>query len=174
MDCGCISVLMKDELHPTVVDVLMKYQTVFFEDSIWFSIRVKQYKEDTPYGRNAWVDQLTSVFGKFPEQEVEICGQSNHIFIAAHEIIRCFGGLLFIGLGDDPEYLNRLPGTFIRLVENGPENASFDEEKAEIHLLNHIAIKVWARNAVPEEYERYSIDSYFKDSIDVSKYLSEN
>ena len=160
MDCGCISVLMKDKLHPAIITLLRRYQKYIGQDSIWFTIRVKPHLKDTDFGRHALIDQLTEVFGKFPEHEVTICGQANHIFIAAHEIIRCFGGLMFISLGDDPRILRNLPGKVIQLVLDDPDHSTDpdSEDFVDRYLLDHVAIKAWATQLDPEEYDRYSLD----------------
>ncbi len=41
-------------------------------------------------------------------------------------------------------------------------------------MLDHTAIKAWNKELLPEEFNKFSIDTYFRDSIDVSKYPSEN
>jgi hypothetical protein len=63
----------------------------------------------------------------------------------------------------------------MRLIYHEPDNNdSDDEETDERHMLDHTAIKAWNKELLPEEFNKFSIDSYFRDSIDFSKNPSEN
>ena len=92
MACACIGVYRKERLDESFREILRSYQKYIIEDTCWFSIEL-EYHMKTTY-TDFEKQQLTKVFGCFPEQEILIFGECDRIFVAAYEIIRHFGGLL--------------------------------------------------------------------------------
>jgi hypothetical protein len=107
-DCACIGVYRKERLDACYRGILLNYQKFVIEDTCWFLIAPEWHQKPTytDYERQ----QLTEVFGKFPEQVIWIFGECDRIFVAAYEIIIHFGGLLDVNLSGDRKEINQHPG----------------------------------------------------------------
>lgn len=108
MEGACIGVYMKDRLDDSSREILKIYERYVIEDTPLFLIAPEwhQIPSYTEYERQ----QLTEVFGQFPEQVIWIFGECDRIFVAAYEIIKHFGGLLSVNLGGKREEINLSPG----------------------------------------------------------------
>jgi hypothetical protein len=107
MEGACIGVYMKSRLDDSSREILKIYEKYVIEDTPLFLIApVWHMKPDySEYEKQ----QLTDVFGKFPEQVIWIFGECDRIFVAAYEIIVHFGGLLNVNLGGKSEEINSHP-----------------------------------------------------------------
>lgn len=94
MDGGCISILRTKELNQIEWDQLERYRTVAKLVLSYFSIRLKK-----PVFRDLFErEQIIEVFGHHPQSELTICGFADVIFAAAEDMLRMFGGYLYLGL----------------------------------------------------------------------------
>jgi|WetSurSiteA1Bulk_404760.scaffolds.fasta_scaffold92264_2 hypothetical protein len=135
MACACIGVYRKERLDESYREILRQYQKYVIEDTCWFSIELEWHMKPTytDYERQ----QLTEVFGSFPEQEIFIFGEDDRIFVVAYEIIVHFGGLLSVNLSGSREEINLSSG-----------------RKIEIHKIRH-------RNPLKFEPAYWLVDQYF-------------
>ena len=111
---------MKERLDDSAREILKIYEKYVIEDTPFFLIALEWYmKPDyTEYERQ----QLTKVFGQFPEQVIWIFGECDRIFVAAYEIIVHFGGLLNVNLGGKREEINSHLGRKIGIHKIKHEN----------------------------------------------------
>lgn len=97
MDGGCIGILRKNALSNAEWVRLKKYLDMARSVIPYFSVKAKK-----PEFKDLFVrEQVITVFGQHPETEITICGFSDAIFPAAEDILRMFGGWLYIGLDPD-------------------------------------------------------------------------
>ena len=91
----------------------MMYQHLVREDASWFSIELEWHMKPTytDYERQ----QLTEVFSCFLEQEIQIFGDCDRLFVAVYEIIKHFGELLAVPITNDRRKMKSYPGTKIRI-----------------------------------------------------------
>ena len=120
MEGACIGVYMKNSLVDSSREILKIYEKYVIEDTPLFVIAPEWHmKPDyTEYER----EQLTEVFGQFPEQVIWIFGECDRIFVAAYEIIVHFGGLLNVNFGGTIEEINSHPGRKIGIHKIKYEN----------------------------------------------------
>jgi hypothetical protein len=107
MEGAFIGVYMKGRLDDLSREILKIYERYVMEDTPLFLIAPEwhQIPTYTEYERQ----QLTEVYGQFPEQVIWIFGECDRIFVAAHEIIKHFGGLLNVNLSSKREEINQYP-----------------------------------------------------------------
>ena len=135
MACACIGVYRKERLDESYREILRQYQKYVIEDTCWFSIELEWHM--TPTYTDYERQQLTEVFGSFPEQVLWIFGEEDRIFVAAYEIIVHFGGLLGVNLGGTRKEINQHPG-----------------RKIGIHKIKH-------KNPKKHEPAYWLVDQYF-------------
>lgn len=133
MDCACIGILRADRLDDYHRSIFNEYEKAVIEDTCWFSIELEWHMEPTYTDYEKL--QLSEVFGKFPEQEILIFGECDRIFVAAYEIIRHFGGMLYVNLGDSRSSINKYPGRKIPVYEKQYMNLS--RHKPDRWLVDH-------------------------------------
>lgn len=102
--------------------------------------------------------QLTEVFGKFPEQEILIFGECDRIFVAAYEIIRHFGGMLYINLGDRRSEIIKYPGKKIPIYEKLHKNQS--RHRPDSWLVDHLFIRDYFKGSTPGNFEKFKLDPF--------------
>jgi len=122
MDGGCISILRKNELSHAERGRLEKYRSVARLVIPYFSIQVKKPVFEDLFER----EQLITVFGHLPKTELTICGFADAIFAGAEDILRMFGGYLYLGL--DREVARQYMDHTIPIIHN-----LFDEDKDADH-----------------------------------------
>jgi hypothetical protein len=135
MACACFGVYRKERLDESYREILRRYQKYLIEDTCWFSIELEWHMK--PAYTDFEKKQITEVFGQFPEQEILIFGEEYRIFVAAHEIIVHFGGLLRVNLSGTGEEINLSPG-----------------RKIEVHKIRH-------RNPLKYNPAYWLVDQYF-------------
>lgn len=108
MSCACIGILRTERLDDSYRGMLRHFQKKVIEDTCWFSIELEWHMKSTYTDYEK--EQLIGVFGQFPEQEILIFGECDRIFVAAHELIRHFGGMLYINLSTSKSKLDVYPG----------------------------------------------------------------
>ena len=115
MCCGCIGVYRKERLDESFREILRRYQKYVIEDTCWFSIELEYHMKPTytDFERQ----QLTEVFGCFPEQVIWIFGEGDRIYVAAYEIIRHFGGLLKVNFNADRNDIHSCKGFKIEIYK---------------------------------------------------------
>jgi len=94
MDGGCISILRDGELSHSEWEQLDRYRNVARLVLTCFSIRVKKPEFNDLFEK----EQLIAFFGYLPKTELTICGFADAIFAGAEDMIRMFGGYLYLGL----------------------------------------------------------------------------
>lgn len=156
MDCACIGILRADRLDEFYRVIFNEYEKAVIEDTCWFSIALEWHMEPTytDYERQ----QLIEVFGKFPEQEVLIFGECDRIFVAAHEIIKHFGGMLYVNLGDSRSEINKYPGKKIPVYEKQYRNQS--RHQPHRWLVDQVFIREYFKEDNPDNYERFKLDHF--------------
>jgi hypothetical protein len=155
-NCACIGILMADRLDDSYRWILREYQQKVIEYTCWFSIELEWYMKATytKYEK----EQLTKVFGKFPEQEILIFGECDRIFVAAYEIIFHLGGLLYVSLGDNNKTNNDYSGTKIPVYEKQYSQPS--KHKPKHWLVDHIFIKEYFSSISGDNFERFKLDPF--------------
>ncbi|MBN1183433.1 MAG: hypothetical protein JXB49_14165 [Bacteroidales bacterium] len=151
MDCACIGIFRKTRLDESYRDILKIYEYLLKKEAItWFSIALEWHMESTytDYER----EKLTRVFGSFPEQEILLFGDCNLIFVAAHELIKYFGGLLNVSIGSNRKYINSFPGIKIPVRK---EKYSHDPD---YHLVDHIFIRKFFAEGREDNFEKYKLE----------------
>jgi hypothetical protein len=152
MACACIGIYRKERLDESYRWILRQYQKHVIEDTCWFSIELEWHRESTytTYEKQ----QLTKVFGKFPEQEILIFGECDRIFVAAYEIIKHTGGLLYVNISSPRERVNLYPGKKIEVFKKKHRNPL--KHMADRWLVDHRFIRefFWKEN---ENYERFKL-----------------
>lgn len=111
MACACINIYRTEKLDDRFRPILKRYQEVVIEDTCWFSIELEWHMKPTYTDYEE--EQLTKVFGYFPKRDINIFGETDRIFVAAYELIKYFGGLLRVNIGDTRKVINSYPGVKI-------------------------------------------------------------
>jgi len=122
MDGGCIGILRKNELSHAEKGRFERYRSVAKLVIPYFSIRVKKPVFEDLFER----EQLITVFGHLPKTEFTICGFADAIFAGAEDMLRMFGGYLYLGL--DQEVARQYMDHTIPIIHN-----LFDEDKDTDH-----------------------------------------
>jgi len=155
-DCACIGIFRADRLDDSYRWILKEYQKHVIEDTCWFSIELGWHMKPTytDYERQ----QLTVVFGRFPEQEILIFGECDRIFVAAYEIIRHFGGLLYANIGDNRRRINLFSGQKIPIYKKQYSNSS--RHKPDRWLVDHIFIREYFGSISGDNFDRFKLDAF--------------
>jgi len=157
---GCIVVLMADPLNDTIVSILKRYSYNCSMLSEFFSIRKEKFNPQGPPPRPKYVlRKLRKVFGGLPMTQLVICGESTLIFFAAHEIIKHFGGYLFLPTSDDRQHMKKLPGISIEILRPGRKDPT-DPDDSSDYLLNHTAIYKWLDFESKNMEKEFSLDRF--------------
>lgn len=98
--------------------------------------------------------QLTEVFGRFPEQEVLIFGACDRIFVAAYEIIKHLGGSLSITLEIDRDEINSYPGIIIAVQKKKYKYPL--KHDPDYYLVDHIFIREYFLG-MERNFERFKL-----------------
>ena len=156
MNCACISVLRKDKLDESYREILKLYQLLVKEDATWFSISLEWHMKPTytEFERQ----QLTEVFGSFPQQEILIFGDCDRIFVAAHEIIKHFGGLLKVGLASNRRQMKSYPGIKIEVHKKKHKNPL--KHEPDYYLVDHIFFRKYFVKGIEYNFKRFQLDSF--------------
>jgi hypothetical protein len=156
MACACIGILRTERLDESFRTILRNYQEHVIEDTCWFSIELEWHM------KREYTDQeklqLAEAFGRFPEQEILIFGECDRIFVAAYELIRHFGGLLSVNLGDNRENIKAFPGKKIPIIKHGSYNTSGQD--IDYWLVDHIFIKEYFIRISGDNFERFCLTPF--------------
>jgi hypothetical protein len=154
MTCACISILRSEELDERNREILERYQDFVIEDTCWFSIELKWHMKPTytEYEK----EQFIEVFGGFPVQEILIFGECDRIFVAAYEIIKHFGGLLRINIGDNRNHINTHNGIKIEVHKKKWRNPLI--HRPDYWLVDHIFIRNFFSNISGENFKKFKLD----------------
>ena len=153
---ACIGVYRKERLDESYREILRLYQKFVKKDTCWFSIELEYHM--TPTYTNYEKQQLTSVFGRFPEQVIWIFGEEDRIFVAAYEIIKHFGGLLSINIGDDRIRINSYDGIKIEVHEIKHRNPL--RYRPSYWLVDHIFIKEFFATVSRDNFDRFKLGPF--------------
>ena len=136
--------------------MLERYQDYVIEDPCWFSIELSWHMKRTytDYGK----EQLTKVFGSFPEQEILILGECDRIFVAAYEIIKHFGGLLSVKIGEDRKDINSYQGIKIEVHKKKWQNPL--RHKVDYWLVDHIFIREYFAKVSGDNFEKFKLELF--------------
>lgn len=153
---ACIGILRLEPLDDSYRQILRTYQKYVIQDTCWFSIELEYHMKPkyTKYERQ----QLKKVFGQFPEQEILIFGECDRIFVAAFEIIKHFGGLLDVSLGDDREWINTFPGIKIEIHKKNYKDPL--KHKPNYWLVDHIFIRTYFAKGCEHNFEKFKLDPF--------------
>jgi len=154
MSCACIGIYRKTRLDESYREILKMYQLLLKKDATWFSIELEWHMKPTytEFERQ----QLIKVFRSFPQQEILIFGDCDRIFVAAHEIIKHFGGLLRVNPGDDIDRINLYPGMKKAVYKNEYP----DEEEPDYYLVDHIFIRKYFVKGIEHNFKRFQLDPF--------------
>jgi hypothetical protein len=155
MDCACIGIFRKESLDESFSGMLERYQD-YVEDTCWFSIELSWHMKRT-YTDNE-KEQLTKVFGSFPEQEILIFGECDRIFVAAYEIVKHFGGLLSVSIGDDRKDINSYNGTKIEIHKKKWRNPL--RHKPDYWLVDHVFIREYFAKVSGDNFEKFKLELF--------------
>lgn len=156
MDCVCISVYRTERLDESYREILRCYQKYVIEDTCWFSIEPEWHMKFTYTDFEK--QQITEVFGCFPEQEIYIFGECDRVFVAAYEIIKRFGGLLRVPLGSDRKNINSHKGIKIEIHEKKWRNPLRHDPN--YWLVDHIFIREFFANGITDNFEKFKLDVF--------------
>jgi hypothetical protein len=136
--------------------MLRQYQKKVIEDTCWFSIELEWHMKTTytDYEKQ----QLIEVFGHFPEQEILIFGECDRIFVAAYELIRHFGGMLYINLSVSKSKLDVYQGIKIPVYKKHHSNQS--RHKPDKWLVDHLFIREYFKEGKTDNYEKFKLDPF--------------
>lgn len=154
MTCACIIIYRKEPLQETIREILDRYQDFVIEDTCWYSIELKWHMKPTytEYEK----DQLTKVFGRFPEQEILIFGECDRIFVAAYEIIKHYGRLLRINIGEDRNLINSHNGIKIEVHKKKWRNPL--RHRPDYWLVDYIFIREFFAKVSGDNFEKFRLD----------------
>lgn len=156
MACACVGVYRKKPLDDSYRQILWRYQQYVIKDTCWFSIEFEWHMKPT-YTKYE-IKQLTEVFGRFPEQEILIFGECDRIFVAAHEIIKHFGGLLNVNIEDNRVRVNSFPGRKIEIQKIKYKNPL--KHKPDYWLVDHIFIREYFATGIENNFDRFKLDLF--------------
>ena len=156
MACACIGVYRAERLDESYRQILRKYQQYVIEDTCWFSIELEWHMKSTYTDYE--VKQLAEVFGRFPEQEILIFGECDRIFVAAHELIKHFGGLLDVNISDDRARINLYPGRKFGIHKKKYKNPL--KHKPDRWLVDHKFIREYFDEISSNNYEKFKLDPF--------------
>jgi len=156
MSCACIGIYRKERLDESYRENLRMCQQFVKEDATWFSIELEWDMKPsyTDYERQ----QLTDVFGSFPEQEILIFGDCNRIFVAAYEIIKHFGGLLAVPLATNRRKMKSYPGIKIEVHKKKYKNPL--KYAPDYYLVDHIFIRKYFAKGIEQNFKRFRLDHF--------------
>ena len=156
MACACIGIFRKEPLDESYREMLDKYQDYVIEDTGWFTIEQSWHMkpEYTDYEKQ----QLTEVFGSFPRQEILIFGECERIFVAAYELIKRFGGLLNINIGDDRKHIHSHNGTKIEIHKKKWRNPLI--HRPDYWLVDHIFIREFFAKVSGDNFEKFKLEVF--------------
>jgi hypothetical protein len=153
-NCGCIGIYRKTRLDESYREILNLYQQVVKEDTCWFSIALEWHIK--PTYTNSEKQQLAKVFGHFPEQVIYIFGESDRIFVAAHEIIKYFGGLLQVNASHGRDYINSFPGVIYEIHKRNYKNPL--KYNPAYYLVDHVFIRKYYTEF--SKFSRFKLDPF--------------
>lgn len=156
MDGACIGVYLAESLDDSYRQILWRYQQYVMEDTAWFSIEFDWHMKPE-YTRHE-IRQLTEAFGRFPEQVLWIFGDCDRIFVAAYEIIRHFGGLLCVSIGDDMDTVCSYPGRKIPVYKKNYREPL--KHKPENWLVDDVFIREYFKGNDQNNFDRFSLDPF--------------
>ncbi|HZK62330.1 MAG TPA: hypothetical protein VFC41_09640, partial [Anaerovoracaceae bacterium] len=153
MACACIGIYRAEPLDEPIREILRSYQRYVIEDTCWFSIDFEWHMKPayTDYEKQ----QLTEVFGRFPEQEILIFGECDRIFVAAYEIIKHFGGLLNVNISDTRKEIYSHRGIKIEIHKKKWRNQLRHEP--DYWLVDHIFIREFFAKVSGDNFEKYKL-----------------
>jgi hypothetical protein len=156
MDCACIIVYRAGLLDESIKDILRVYQEYVIEDTYWFSIEPEWHMRPTytEYEKQ----QLTEVFGYFPVQDICIFGETDRIFVAAYEIIKRFGGLLSVNIGDNRKDINSHKGIKIEIHKKKWRNPL--RHKPDYWLADHVFIREYFAKVSGDNFEKFKLELF--------------
>jgi hypothetical protein len=156
MNCTCIGVYRKQKLDESSREILKIYQRYVIEDTCGFSIEPEWHmiSKYTDYEK----EQLTEIFGCFPDQVIWIFGECDRIFVAAFEIIERFGGLSNINLGGNRKHINSYPGIKVEIHKKKWRNPLRHEP--DYWLVDHIFIKEFFAKISGDNFEKFKISQF--------------
>jgi len=135
MDGGCIGILRKNELSHAERGRLERYRSVAKLVIPYFSIRVKKPVFEYLFER----EQLITVFGHLPKTELTICGFADAIFAGAEDMLRMFGGYLYLGL--DREVARQYTGHVIPIIRDfSDEDEDTDHSDINVRFLSDVVL----------------------------------
>jgi hypothetical protein len=152
MNGACLGIYRKERLDESFREVFRKYQKHIIEDTCWFSIELEYHLKPT-YTKFE-TKKLTDVFGCFPEQVIWIFGESDRIFVASHEIIKHFGGLLGVPLAPDRDKINSCTGLTIPIQKKRYKYPG--KHNVDYWLVDHIFIRNYFEG-LEDKFDRFKL-----------------
>jgi hypothetical protein len=156
MACGCIGIYRKERLDDSNREILRRYQKYVIEDTTWFSIEPEWHMipKYTDYER----EQLKEVFGCFPEQVIWIFGEGDRIYVAAYEIIKRFGGLMSINIGENRKDINSHKGIKIEIYKKQWRNPL--RHNPDYWLVDHFFIREYFAKTSGDNFEKFRLEVF--------------
>jgi len=155
-DCACIGILRAERLDKSYKNIFREYEKTVIEDTCWFSIELEWHMKSTYTDYEG--QQLTEVFGKIPEQEILIFGECDRIFVAAYELIKHFGGMLYLNLGDRRSEIKKYPGVKIPIYEKQYKNPL--RHKPDRWLVDQVFIWEYFKLNENDNSKKFTLDPF--------------
>ena len=156
MTCACIRIYRNELLEEPIREILDRYQDFVIEDTYWFSIELEWHMKSTYTDYET--QQLTQVFDQFPVQEILIFGECDRIFVAAYEIIKHFGGLLRINIGEDRKHITSHNGIKIEVHNKKWRNPL--RHRPDYWLVDHKFIKEFFADVSGDNFKKFKLDIF--------------
>jgi len=156
MSCACISIYRKERLDESYREILRRYQKYVIEDTCWFSIELEWHV--LPSYTRYELQQIKEAVGGIPEQEIQIFGECDRIFVAAYEIIKHFWGLLNVNIVSNRMKVSLFPSKKIGIYKReyiDPENHDPD-----YYLVDHIFIRKFFAKRIEHNFEKFKPDPF--------------
>jgi len=153
---ACIGIYRAEPLDESYREILRNYQKHVIEDTCWFSIELEYHM--LPTYTDFEVQQLTEVFGRFPEQVIWIFGECDRIFVVAYELVKHFGGLLSVNLASNRRKINSFPG--IKIAVHKKQYKNLKKYEPDYYLVDHIFIRDFFAKGIEHILEKFKLDPF--------------
>ena len=156
MDGGYLSLYRLEELNVLEKNILKKYAVGVNRAITSFNIEFRKPKLKTGYEKEHFIN----AFGGQPRQEIVFIGLADPIFMAAEEVLRKFGGFLYMGIEDSRKSINSVEGVAIEIYSKRNTKPSNDVEGS--FLLDYDFVK---------NYTNKNIDPYVRSICNLDKFM---
>jgi hypothetical protein len=153
---ACIGIYRAERLDESYRGIFRRYQKYVIEDTCWYSLELEYHREPTytEYEKK----QLTEIFDSFPVQDICIFGECDRIFVVAYEIIKLFGGLLNVSIGESRKEINSHKGTKIEIHKKKWRNPL--RHQPDYWLVDQVFIREFFAKVSGSNFEKFKLDVF--------------